>query len=91
MQNAGDHLEQSAFARAVLADYAECLAGLDLECDVAERPEIPMKGAAIKGSELFETGTGLGVDGITFGDIPKLNNRGRHLLESTGGKKELST
>jgi hypothetical protein len=50
-----------------------------------------MEGDAIQASEFFEARAGSGVDGIAFGDVPEFYDRRGHLLESTGGKKGLST
>jgi hypothetical protein len=46
-----------------------------------------MKRDAVQAGEFFEAGTGCGIDGITFGDVAELDDRGSHLLESTGGEK----
>jgi hypothetical protein len=87
MKNPGDHLKKSAFSGAVFADDAEGFARVNLKSDVADSPEVAVKGDTIETGEFFETCAGRWINGITFGDVPKLYNGGRHLLESTGGEK----
>ena len=53
MKNAGDDLQQRAFAGAVLADDAEGLAALDLEADIVERREVVVEGDAIQAQQVL--------------------------------------
>jgi hypothetical protein len=80
-------LEQRTFAGAILAYDAERLARVNLEADIADGPEVTMEGDTIQAGKFFEARTGSRVYGIAFGNVSKLYNRRRHLLESTGGKK----
>jgi hypothetical protein len=60
---------------------------VDVERNIANGPEVAMKRDTVEAGKLFETCAGSGVNGIAFGNVPKLNNGRRHLLESTGGKR----
>src|SRR5258707_3564777 len=66
-QNAGDHLQQRAFAGSVFANDTERLAGPDLEADVAQGPEVAMELVASRRDQLFEPVARGVVDGVTFG------------------------
>ena len=87
MKNPGDHLEKRAFAGTVFANNAECFALVNLKGDIADGPEIAVEGDTVEAGKFLEARARRGVNGITFGDVPKLYDWGRHLLESTGGEK----
>ena len=60
---------------------------MNLESDIAKGPEVAVEGDTIQASKFFEASAGCGVNGIAFGDFPKLYDGRWHLLESTGGEK----
>ena len=87
MKNSGDHLKKSAFSGAVFADNAECFAWVNFKSDVADSPEVAVERDTIEAGEFFKACAGRRINWIAFGDVPKLYDGGRHLLESTGGEK----
>src|SRR5262249_44910693 len=72
LQDAGDDLEQRALAASVGADETERFAPLDVEGDVAERPEIGVERAGA-GEKLAQTVGGLAVEAVKLGDVLSVN------------------
>src|SRR5258708_22400655 len=81
LENSGHQLEQSTLTGSVLANDAERLAGLNLERNVAQRPEVAVAAQTVEGDQLGEPMPRLFIDWVAFRNAFKLD--GKHYPEST--------
>ena len=77
-EDAGQHLEQGALARAVVPDHAHELALLDLEADVLERPEVLPFAPAPVGDDLLQALVAAPVAAVALGETLDREDRLRH-------------
>src|SRR5262249_53398394 len=82
-EDAGDQTEQRRLARPVSADHADRLPGLDLERDVADRPDLGPTEMPPLQDRLLEGHLRLGVDEETAADRLGAHGSGVHALEGT--------
>src|ERR1035437_439092 len=73
MKDAGDHLQQSAFAGAIFPHNAEGFAALDLEANVVQRPEILVALQTIQGQQLLQAVARRVVDRVAFRNTLEFN------------------
>ena len=67
-EDAGDDLQESALAGAVLANDAEGLAAGNFEADVTKSPEVLVELQAVERQQLAQTVTRRRVDGVALGN-----------------------
>ncbi len=80
LQNTRADLQERALAAAIFADDAKGFAADDFEADVAQRPVILMKLAAVKGGKFLQTVARRVIDGITLRYTRKFDGESGHYL-----------